>query len=292
MTDTSATTALRGQDRRISTGFIGVGAALGVLFAVGFVVVGASVPAPVSYGIDATDGWMMGLLFVGLPAVVAYSNDGLATCWLFAFCVLLPVYLAWPTTWIDGDVAYRMTVAERVGIPLYVAILSGTFAFFLGVGARWVVRTLFFDTSPDMKGVSMLMIGQNRRRTVATSLGGIVPGIVVALAYGWDVPLLGRLPLGPEQQTLHLVLVGAAVLLAAVAAFANDGIVPAWLLAVGFFAIVYGFSYAHTYGWGQAVFSGFLTGVTFGSVGSLLGIVFRWVISSKRFPSVGGEPSV
>ena len=54
-----------------------------------------------------------------------------------------------------------------------------------------------------MSGIGTLVFGSNRRRAMATNLAGIVPGMVVVVAYGFDVPLLNIAPAGPDMQTLH-----------------------------------------------------------------------------------------
>lgn len=284
--------ALLGRNRRLTVSFVGIGIALGVLLGLALGIFEASSPEPVMAMVEVTDGWGLWLLFVGLPAVVAYKNEGIVACWLFNSGVVFPVFLAWPTTRIEGDVAFTMTMSERVVLPLTIAFVFGSFAFVLGVGARWIVRRLRSDASTDMGGIARVLLGRNRRRAVVTSLAGIVLGMVVVLAYGSDVPLLARSPAGPEHQTLHWLLVGSVLVFTAAAAYPNDGLIPAWLLAAGFLVVVYAGSYAQTYGIGQALFSAFFSGVTFGSVGFLLGVFARWVVTWRRTSLAGGEPSV
>lgn len=223
--------------------------------------------------------------------MVAYKNEGIVACWLFNFGVLSPFFLLRPTTTVHGDVATSITVSERIVFPLILAILFGSLAFFLGVGARWLSRTLRSDTSTDMSGLVTLVVGSSRRRAMATSLAGIVPGMVVVLAYGFDVPLLNRAPAGPDIQTLHWFLIGCVLVFTAAAAYANDGLIPAWLLAAGFLAVVYASSYAESYGTEQALFSAFFSGITFGSVGFLLGVLARWIVTWRQTTLPGGEPS-
>lgn len=282
---------LLGRNRGLTARFVGTGIALGALFGVGLGLYESALPQPVAYAVAATDGWVLWLLFVGVPALVAYENDGIVACWLFNLGMLVPFFLLQPTTTDYGDVAASTTVSERLVLPLVLAILFGSLAFFLGVGARWLGSWLRSDTATDTSGLGRLVVGANRRRAVATSLAGIVPGMAVVLAYGFDVPLLNRAPAGPDVQTLHWLLVGCVLLFTAAAAYTNDGLVPAWLLAAGFLAVVYASSYAESYGTGQALFSAFFSGVTFGSVGFLLGILARWIVTWRRSPLPGGEPS-
>lgn len=288
MSDSSVKTALLGLNRRITVIFVGIGIALGVFFGVALGLVETSLFDPLWKFIQSTEGWVLWLLFVGVPAVVAYKNDGLAGCWLFNYGVLLPVFLMWA----PGDEArYSYTFVQRVVNPLYLAILFGSLAFFLGIGARWVVRTLYSDTPTDMDGVVTLLLGENRHRTVATSLAGLALGAGVVLAFGLDVPLLGRGPTAPEHQTLHWLLIGIVFISTAAAAYVNDGLIPAWLLAVGFLGVVYSASFLESYGIGQAVISGFLSGLTFGAVGFLLGFGARWIVTTRRMSLVERKPS-
>lgn len=282
---------LLGRDRRLSACFVGTGIALGVVLGVALGLFEASPPQPVADAVAVTDGWVLWLAIVGLPAVLAYENEGIVACWLFNFGVLVPYFFLRPTTTVHGDVATSITLSERIVFPLIIAILFGSLAFFLGVGGRWFSRRLRSDTSTDTSGLVTLLVGSNRRRAVSTSLAGIVPGMVFVLAYGFDVPLLNRAPAGPDVQTLHWLLVGCVLVFTAAAAYANDGLVPAWLLAAGFLAVVYANSYADSYGTGQALFSAFFSGITFGSVGFLLGILARWIVTRRRTPLPGGEPS-
>lgn len=291
MTTHAVSEGLLGRNRRMTARFVGAGVALGVILGVALGLLEASLPQPVTDGVAATDGWVLWLLFVGLPAVVAYRNEGIVACWLFNFGILFPFFLLRPTTTVRGDVATSITPSERIVFPLMIAILFGSLAFFLGVGARWLTGRLRPDAATDTIGLGTLVVGVSRRRAVATSLAGTVPGMVVVLAYGFDVPLLNRAPAGPDIQTLHWFLIGCVLLFTAAAAYANDGLVPAWLLAAGFLAVVYASSYAESYGLAQALFSASLSGITFGSVGFLLGVLARWIVSWRQTPLPGGKPS-
>lgn len=284
--------AFVGKNRRYSAVFAGSGLALGVILGLALGVVEASLPESFTHTIEATDGWVLWLLFVGVPAAVAYTNDGLAACWVFNYGLLFPYFLAWQPSGTAGDLQFSFTAGQRVVFPLILAILFGSLAFGLGLGVRWTVRTLRADASPDIAGVVPMVVGRNRRRAVATSLAGIGLGAVVVLVLGFDVPLLGRDPTAPEHKTLHWLLIGTVLLFAAAAAYSNDGLIPVCLLAGGFLVVVYMASFRGSYGIGQAVFSAFFTGITFGSVGFLLGFVARWVVTRGPVSPAGGESSV
>lgn len=287
-----ATTALLGQNRRITASFVGIGIALGVLLWIPFGVVEAPVPESMLRVLEATDGWVLWLLFVGGPAVFAYRNGGLLACWLFDYAVLFPFFLVFSPMGDAGDARIQVTLGEQILYSLTATILFGLLAFFLGIGVRLLVGRIIDDTSSDLAGVTELLFGRNWRRAAVTSLAGFVPGGAVVAAYGFDVPLMGRGLTGPEHRMLHLLLVGVVLACAAFAAFAAQGLVPAWLFSVGFLWVVYAASYGQTYGTGQPLFSGGITGVTFGSVGFLVGIFAQWVVSWRRSSSTGGEPSV
>lgn len=192
MSESSVKTALLGLNRRTTVIFVGIGIALGVIFGVALGVVETSVFDPLWEFIQNTDGWVLWLLFVGVPAVVAYKNDGLAACWFFNYGVLFPMFLLWAP---GGDVRTNLTLVQRVVLPLIPAILFGSLGFALGTGTRWAVQICRSNSTTDITGLVTLLLGRNRHRALATSLAGLALGAGVVLAFGLDVPLLDKIQL-------------------------------------------------------------------------------------------------
>lgn len=79
---------------------------------------------------------------VGVPAFVAYKNDGLLTCWLYVFVLFLPATYIIGTQPVARDLHRSTPLVVIVGLTLILTALGGTVAFLLGAGGREAGRLL------------------------------------------------------------------------------------------------------------------------------------------------------
>lgn len=211
--------ALLGRSRRTSVGIL----ALAVVVALA----GAAVLA-VASGTDFGQGYDQVLppfvasqvVLLGLVAAAAYANDGLAVCWGLALVASLPghaVTIAGPS---PARTAVRVAVA---------ALAVGTVGYVLGRGA-WLRRT--GEPFPD-DVVWRLLVGRDAAGARRSLYGAVALGVAFFVA--WAVTPLLDVPL-QEFAYRTFGFPGAVALLtalAAVQAYANDGLVLSWAAAFG-----------------------------------------------------------
>lgn len=190
MSSPRARAVLFGHDYRLAGGVIALAALSGGLLATGTLRLPSSTPTG--------SVWVVIAALAIVPAVYAYWNDGLTTCWLFVFSLVFGgTYHAHANR--TGDVGFPQSPLEyALFFAVFFAAFGGPLAFVFGAGVRDLLERVEISErlSPRTTVPLRVVLLGPSPRTISTPLyvgtiGAVVLGGGMALA---GDPLTGQPP--------------------------------------------------------------------------------------------------